>query len=462
MRARGQGVLAVVAVALLFLGGAVFTRLGPKAPGRAVAGSAPSGAWFCPHGGGKEWKATLYLANPGAEDSTARITSIGSSGLVHAPSSVPVPAGQEVRVSVPADERASSTFVEYFGGWIAAGWVALGGAGDNGAGAETCAPSASKTWFTTDNTTQQGEEADLIVMNPFAAAAVFDVVLYTANRAPIHSLRWTDLTLRSDQSQVLRLNDRALNEEGVMAEVDVTTGRVAAASLGITEAGGIRSAIGSPHSVTHTYLPVSSGTGQSQLVVGVPGDRGVRLSGTLMSKRAPVPVAQLVGAEQTGGHTGVYPVISDGPAAVDLQTRGGGRLVAGLRSRGVGNDSASTAGAAEPSSWWVVTPTVAGHPSAPGIVLVNPASTAAHATLHLITHAGEEPDADVVVTIPAGGTAGAPAGFLASAPDASVLVSTDGAALVAMGSSTSLGAEGHAVYAMAVGTPVPTRARSGA
>ena len=47
--------------------------------------------------------------------------------------------------------------------------------------------SASHTWYATDNTTEQGQDAYLVVMNPFDAQAVFDVVLYTQDRAPIRS-----------------------------------------------------------------------------------------------------------------------------------------------------------------------------------------------------------------------------------------------------------------------------------
>ena len=44
-----------------------------------------------------------------------------------------------------------------------------------------------RTWFAPDGTTEQGEDAYLVVMNPFAVDAVFDVVLFTPKRAPIRS-----------------------------------------------------------------------------------------------------------------------------------------------------------------------------------------------------------------------------------------------------------------------------------
>jgi hypothetical protein len=77
-RSRGQGALAVIVLAVVIGGGFALQRgLGPRVPEAAGSGTARSGAWFCPHGGGaKEWKATLYLANPGVDPVTARVTSL--------------------------------------------------------------------------------------------------------------------------------------------------------------------------------------------------------------------------------------------------------------------------------------------------------------------------------------------------------------------------------------------------
>ena len=40
----------------------------------------------------------------------------------------------------------------------------------------------------------------MVVANPFAAAAVLDVVLYTADRAPIRNSEWTDLVIPARRS----------------------------------------------------------------------------------------------------------------------------------------------------------------------------------------------------------------------------------------------------------------------
>ena len=160
------------------------------------------------------------------------------------PQSVTVPPQATVSVSVPAKGREASTYVEYFDGWIAASWVAQGGGGEIGVGAEPCAAATGATWFAPDGTTEQGEDAYLVVMNPFAVDAVFDVVLYTPKRAPIRSSALTDHVLRPGKSVAFRLNAFAEGEAAVGAEVDVSLGRVAVSSLGITRDGGIRSVIG--------------------------------------------------------------------------------------------------------------------------------------------------------------------------------------------------------------------------
>lgn len=455
MRARGQGVLAVVVLVIVLVAGVGLDRLGPKTPGSATPGEAPSGAWLCPHGGGTAWTAVVYLANPGTSDVTARLTSLTLDGA-RAPISVTVPAGGEVQEQVPAGDRSSSTYVEYFGGWIAAGWLTRGGGAEFGVGAEPCAPDAARLWYAPDNTTQQGQEADLVVMNPFGAEAVFDVVLYTATRAaPIRDSAFTDLSLKPGHSMALKLNAKAVGEQALTAELDVSAGRVAVASLGVNQQGGVRSSLGLAGGSARAYLPVAGGLGQSQLVIGVPGEQSATFTGTALSTEGPKPLAGLVGASQPPQSAKLYPLITAGPSAATLQTQDGAQVVAALRASGAGNDPAATSGVRALATAWVVTPTVAGEPSKPGLVLVNPGSSAVSVTLHLLAPQGATPASDVTVNVGAASTAGVPAAFLASAPGASVLVTADVGPIAALGASSSLGAKGIADYALAAGVPVP-------
>ena len=104
--------------------------------------------------------------------------------------------------------------------------------GEIGVGAEPCAPAHGPTWYAPDGTTEQGEDAYLIVMNPFAVDAVFDVVLFTPKRAPIRNSALTDRVLRPGRSVAFRLNAFAEGEPALGAQVDVSLGRVAVSSWG--------------------------------------------------------------------------------------------------------------------------------------------------------------------------------------------------------------------------------------
>jgi hypothetical protein len=453
MRARGQGVLALAVVVVVVVAGVAFERLGPKAASAAAPGTARSGAWFCPHGGGKGWRTVLSLANPGDTDVTARITSLGPRAS-RAPRTIDVPAGTEVRQDVPSADRGAGTFVEYFGGWIAAGWTAQAGGADVGVSAEPCAADASARWFASDNTTQQDQDAYVVVMNPFDVPAVFDVSLFTAQRAPIRDSRLTDVSLRAHRSVAVRLNPFAEDEEAVTAEIDVTSGRAVVSSLGVTRGRGVRATLASPGTTTQVYLPVAGGSGQSEIRIGVPGDAGTTLAGTLLSGQAPGPVQSLVGVSQDPLTSRVYPLHTSGASAAFVQTRSGGQIVAALRSIGLGGDTASTSGATSTAATWVVCPSVMGSHATPGLVLVNPGATPVSVTLRLLATEDSAPASDVTVSVPAGSTLAAPHGFLASAPGASVLVSAEGD-VVAMGASTSELSGGPAAYAFSMGVQVP-------
>ena len=455
MRARGQGIVALAFALVLVGAGLGAARLGPKAPGPAQPGEAPSGAWLCPHGGGTGWAATVTLANPGPRDVAVRLTSLSSAGA-RPPVWVRVPAGAEVAQTVRADQRSSATFVEYFGGWIAAGWTVRAGGGESGLGAEPCAAATAASSIAGDNDTEKGQDAYVVVMNPFAATAIVNVVLYTPDRAPIRSSSWTDLTVPPRRSVALRLNDEIPGETAVAAELTVTAGRVAMASLGVSSSGGVRSALATDAVRGTVVLPVAGGAGQSQLLVTVP-NRGASpaLRGTILTGTQPSPVNGLIGATQGPETVRVYPVLTRGPAAVVVTARGAA-IAAALRSTGPAHDDAATGGVSVPAWSWVVPPTSSfSHTPHPGLVLVDPGTVAADVTLHLLAPDGADPAADVTVHVPAGAVVAAPAGFLASAPGASVLVRAHGAPVVALGASDSP-VDGSVDYALAAGVPMPS------
>jgi Family of unknown function (DUF5719) len=455
-RSRGQGILAL-AVLLFVVGGgiALQRRLGPRLPAQASPGSLRSGAWFCPHGGGpRSWNATLYLANPGTEDVTARVSPI-SARHPGASSDVVVPAQATVAVAVPAKGREASVFVEYFGGWVAAGWVTQGGGGEIGVGAEPCAPAAGRTWFAADGTTEQGEDAYVVVMNPFAADAVFDVVLLTPRRAPIRDSKLTDVVLHPGRSVAFRLNAFAEGEPAVGAEVDASLGRVSISSLGISRDGGIRSVIGSTSAAPRSYLPAGRGAGQSSLVMMVPGDQEIVFGATLLSQELPTSAGGLTEATQASTSAHSYPVTTTGGSSIDVVAQGALPFVAAQRAVGVGNDDAATGGATTLATDVVVLPAVAGEPAKPGIVIADPGNTSVTVTLHALPSEGETAPADITITIGASSVVLAPLSFLEQVHTSAIEIRSDGGGVVALAASTSLGVKGLSTYALSMGVALP-------
>jgi hypothetical protein len=335
---------------------------------------------------------------------------------------------------------------------VAAGWVAVAGGGDRGVTAEACG-SAGSTWFAPDGSTHQRSDATyLVIANPSSADAVFSVALFAPDRAPIRESKWTNLVLPGFRSIALRENDFAVSEAAVSAEVDVSSGRVAVSSLGISTAGGVRSALASNSLEQQAFLPLGAGIGQSELVLMTPTDGDLSFNATLLSGQASQPAGSLTQATQSGQSARSYPIISAGPSSVDVTGQGAG-FSAVLRSRGT-FDSASTAGGV-PATSWLVLPTVAGEPSVPGLVLVNPGSDAVEVTLHLIGAAGSTSPPDITVNVAADSVVAAPSAFLAAAPLAAVLVRSATAPIIALGASTSLGAAGSDGYCLAVGVRLP-------
>ncbi|MDP9329276.1 MAG: DUF5719 family protein [Actinomycetota bacterium] len=444
--------MALLAGAAIVASGIGLQRLGPRSQPAAEAGRAPSGTWVCPHGGGTDWRTTVYLANPGTAPSIVRVTSL-SGGAPKTLPLVTVAGGSEGSVDVPSGTSGSVTMVEWFGGWVAAGWVSVTGGSDGGVAAEPCGRAAT-TWFAPDGSTVQGQDSTyLVIANPSAADAVFDVALFAPDRPPIRDTRWTNLVLHGYRSMALRVSLLARNESTVSAELDVSSGRVAMSSSVISRGGGVRSAMGQASLSTRALLPVAGGAGQTEVVLAAPGQADLAFGATLLSGRAPQPAGGLVGTSQTGQSAKAYPVIVDGPSSVDVLTQGA-LVAAAIRSQGQ-LDGAATGGALEPEPDWVVLPTVGGEPSHPGLVIVNPGTEPARVTLHLIGAEGATVPADVTVTVRPETAVAVPTAFLQPAPEGAIVVRSDGAGIVALGGSTSLGSGGNVGYAMSLGVPMP-------
>lgn len=459
MRARGQFFVAVVLAGALAGAGVALESLGVEPRGGGPPGAAFSGAWLCPHGGGARWAVTLTAANPGPEAVGLRVRTFGSKAP-SAPQEFTVEPGTEVRVPVQARTRGAASSVEYFGGWAAVGWAAEAKGDASGVAAEPCLPSAGRSWLVPDGTSEQGHDDAIVVMNPFAADAVVTVTLFFdpagEREQPLVPKAWSELVIRGRRSVALRLNPQALGERTVGAFVEASLGRVAVASLGITKAGGIRSAIGVAGELGGSViLPGGADGGQSDVVVVGPLEEPTVLVGRILGTEGVGPATGLEDASVRSRSARSFPVITEGASAIEVTAPDAGGFAAVRRSFGSGADQGATAGAPQPRRAWIVPPPVLTHRVAPRLFLANPTEDPATVTLTLLPTSGAaEVPAPITLTVPGGSTVSAPAEFTAAVPLASVLVEASDGAIVPTVVATVREGPGYAVVG---GIPLPAR-----
>ena len=461
VRPRSGLGLALLTAAVVVVGGIALDRAGPRAEPPSAALPPSSGAWLCPHGGSEGWRTDLYVANPGGSPVQIRVTPLATRRAGPA-AAYTVDPGTELRIGAASGDEASSSYVEYFGGWVATGWVTRAGGEQSGVAAEPCAAQPGTRWFAADGTTEQGEGAAVVVMNPFDVDAVVDVTVFSERRAPIRDSSFTNVRVEAHHSQLLRLETVSAAEPAAAAEVVAHAGRVAVASLGVSRDGGIRSVVAAPTLSERVLLAGTRDVGQSTLAVMAPGADEVRFGASLLSEGRPEAAGGLTQAAQSGQSARAFPLITQGPSLVDLEVdSGSSALVAVRRSEGLNGDPGATGGTPAAASSWVVMPTVGGAPNAPGMVLGNPGATPVEVTLTMLGAEGvpEGVTEETTVTVPPTSTLGVPVEFIEGDPTAAVLAVAAEGTFVAAGASSSLGREGVASYAVAAGVPVPSYAR---
>ena len=469
MRSGSRLVLALALAVVVASTGTYLQRtVGSKPTATATAGTASSGAWFCPHGGGKGWTVTLEIANPGTQAVNVRLSGL-SSGKPGRPQSLSVPPRAEIQVPAVSSDRAATSLVEYFGGWVAAGWVARAGGGETGVAAEPCAPAAGRTLLLPDGVTQRGEDGYLIVMNPFGTDAILSIALYTADSPPIRPKDWSDFALGAGRSTAFRINAFALGRSAVTAAIRVSVGRVAASSLGVSSASGVRSveAISAPTS--RSILPAGLDQAKAQLAVGNVGRAPARFAAAVSATDSDQIAPGLEGVSIPPESAKAFDVDTSGPAALTVNARSPGVATA-IRAIGqASHDEAGSAGSSAPHGSWVVLPTVAASPATPALTLTNPGEGAAKVTLTLLpvsgkslvpTPKGNPPDPQTL-DVPAGRTVTAPKRFVEAGPADAVLVVARSGSIVAASSSYSAGANGVGGYSIATGVPVPPEEEPG-
>jgi hypothetical protein len=431
--------------------------LGPRAPDRVEASrTAPSGAWFCPHGGGSEgWSAALTVANPGPEPVQVRVKSLGAEGFeaIGDGELLTVPGASQLTVPVPADGRARSTVVEYFGGWVAAGWTEAAVGEERGLAGEPCVAFAGRSWLLPDGITLEGQQAYVVVMNPFDTDAVFSLTLVTENRK-IRTRAWTDYVLPAHRSAAFQLNKNALGERTVATEVDVSIGRVAAGSLGIVDTGGIRSVVGLPgggHS--RLILPGGGDLGQTDLVVLNPTDEDAAFEVALQGSGSGPAGTALPEESLPPGGSATYDLATEGPTTLDLRSTGDGGVVAVRRTVGSAGDQGATRGANAPRGAWVLLPGGTAGGAVVRVFLANPGAEPVRVTLTpLATPDGTEAAQPVTIEVPSGSTVAVPAD--SGLPGGSVLAVAESGGFVPVVVSYPEGGDG---YSVALGVPIPAR-----
>lgn len=458
MRGRWQVALGVVVALAVAAGGVAVERvLGPRSPQRIQAArTAPSGTWFCPHGGGAEgWSATLTVANPGPAPVQVRVRSVAAEGfeLVEDGELLTVPGASQLEVPVPADGRARSSIVEYFGGWVAAGWTEAAVGEERGLAGEPCTAFAGRSWLLPDGTTLEGQQAYVVVMNPFDTDAVFSLTLVTENRR-IRTRAWTDYVLAAHRSAAFHLNKNALGERTVATEVDVSIGRVAAASLGIVDTGGIRSVVGLPGGGrSRLILPGGGDLGQTDLVVLNPTEEDAAFEVALQGSGSEPAGTALPEEGLPPGGSATFDLATEGPTTLDVRSTAATGVVAVRRTVGSAGDQGATGGANAPHVAWVLLPGGTAGGATVRLFLANPGPDPVHVTLTPLAAEGRtEAGGPVTVDLPPGTTVAVPPD--AGLPGGSVLAVAGAGGFVPVVVSYPEGGEG---YSVSLGVPIPAR-----
>jgi hypothetical protein len=376
---------------LLATGLVALDRLvGPVAPAEGVApqgaeGSAItdlSGSWFCPHGGGEGWRAWIAVANPSDRTATLRVTTVGvAGGRVETPAEVrPETAAY---IEVPADQPPAASTVEFFGAPIGAGMV-LALPERDGVAADPCAAGASREWLVPGGTTLRGQQARLVIMNPFAIAATVDVSL-AAPRRVVRPGPLRGLVLPPRRSVSVDLNRFALGEGALAASVRATLGRVVAGAVGISTEG-VRSAIGHPEPARAWVLPGTADDGVTDLQIVAPGAEEVPFRVRAQREGGQAPL--LDEASVAGGFAEKFELEVE-RASLVVEAAGRQPFVASRRTGSTdAGDGALTAGAVPWATRWLALP--ASRPGGGGarLILVNPGGRTARARVTLLSDTG--------------------------------------------------------------------------
>jgi hypothetical protein len=321
--ARTRLAVAAVVSAAVVAGGVTMERRIGAAPRRpSASGPGVSGAWYCPHGGGQGWRAWIVVANPTGVPSDVILTSRTGAGPPVSTTSTMAP-GTHTYVEVPAPKMASATVVEFFGSAVAAGMVTARPDGEGGVGAEPCADRPATEWFVPEASTLRGQDATVVIHNPFGSEAVIDVRLLGQGGAIAHG-RLRGLVLDPGQVEAVSMGRFALGEPGVAAAVVAHLGRVVVGGVTVSPAG-VRTVVGTPAAASSWILPGTGDLASGRLVVSAPADESAFRADAL-GQAGQGPLVDLESVP--GGSAATFDLPQEG-GGVLVQSEGAAPLLAG-------------------------------------------------------------------------------------------------------------------------------------
>jgi hypothetical protein len=292
-------------------------------------------------------------------------------------------------------------------------------------------------------------------MNPFAADAVFDVTALTDSDPPKAITDFSDYVLAGGRSAAFKLNQLVLGEAAVAARVDVSIGRVAVATLGITSRVGIRSSVGWPGAPGDgAILPGGGDAGASVLVAADPGVAPSTFSASVLGPKGLQVAGRLRQQTQEGASATAYPVTTGDPSSISAAAQAGDPgVVLARRTRGETQDLGSTGGVAAAGGAWIVPPATGSAPRSPVLYLTNPGERPVEVSLETLPVNGSA--ASARTTIPPGGTIAAPKRLFSGQGDHPVMARAEDGTFAPAAASYSQGQHGVAGYAVSTGIPIP-------
>jgi hypothetical protein len=380
------GAVAALAV-LVVLSGALLGRAGTKAPPPTAGARLVSGATFCPHGGGDGWKGWLAVVNPGSEPVNVRATTFAGSSI-RLVRRFTLPAGREIYREIPVSDPASATEVEYFGGLVAAGTVVRSSGTNPDVAAERCVSTAGSNAFLPDETTAADEHASVIVMNPFADPAEFDVVIRTNLPRTVRPGPLTPAVLRPFSAVAIPIEPWAREgpgENAVTVQITSIVGRVVAGSM-VVSPRGVRAEAGIPLPAKRAVIP-AAGYGGGSIEILNPGTRRAVMTVVAEGPSGPSAVAGASGSVVGPGSARTFDVGDQTDAGIHADA-GGGATVVMLHLSGPNGGEAAIGGWSEVVDRWAVPPTLPSTGGTAHLVLQNPGATPATARITWISPSG--------------------------------------------------------------------------